>query len=487
MLVTYTELIFPLSIELWQMIIYHFFEHPARLFQQNISWSSFSVSDQLSMIFTLSDLEQYGTLLASSRGIRELLRGVCKCKFGERIDTGMIWERSQLILDVYNVRSIVTYYLKEERESLTLHDVNVMKQYMEVFPARTFEIIGSKRHGNDFLARLSVSLIYNAIALLFYDATNRKNEKSVQFSTDLGMLLICGFSRDGDGRYIDGGVENKDDSIVLVLLVLKRIFWRCKGDFLPGWKWTAAVSRLFKYPPHVSKWKELDGFSVFYYMMLKHKNHTTLLLLSDYIFTAASNTTVRFVDLSEFGKLLTELMEHVASLWQPNKCDNQVILKLKSLTRLFAVLRLQYPLDLHPPDSLILEKLINSPCCLERMESTTFNRPLQPLDLAAKKLLQDKAGYVFPFSYNDNTAWTLVTFDDILRTGDCIGSTMMYLQVFNSFLLWLISCYPASELHKHGTKIGYRMESWGCRYDRRGMPPYVVKLKETLWGKGRAI
>ena len=473
------------GVDLWQLIIHFCFEHCHHLFQYNVFWDSASVFDQASNTFTFSP-NQYGKLRQVSRGMYHAICDLWKDKYGLRIVAGMILARKQLAVDARTIGRITLEYLKAQKYSASIYDMSALKLFM--VDGSVSKYLESDEQAEDFWARLNTQMVYNAIALLFDQSTLYDTPYCIQLSNHFGELLIHGFFRASDGSYVSGGIRNTDASVELIFCVLKRILWRGRGNFLSTWTWPESLPLLFEYEPHVRQWQQMKGFSTLYCLMRKNTDESTWKPLSQCIYYAASETEALFVNPYEFGELLTDLMDNMAPIWQPNTRYNQAIPMLLSLTRLLATLHLQHPL-LHPPASLNLATLVESPCCLQSMEPSAIDQALRPLWLDADAFVQDDTGYLYRASDDlddllDNDA-SLCTLDpafyNILYTGDCVTTPELYLQVFNSFVLWLFSRYSASQLGKHEAKIRYRMQVWECDgEDGEDDPPYIAELKQKI-------
>ena len=106
----------------------------------------------------------------------------------------------------------------------------------------------------------------------------------------------------------------------------------------------------------------MQGFAMFCCLM--HRQTDNWELFSQCIYYAAAQMkelTVIFVDSDEFGKLLTNMLNKIAVIWQEN---TDVLL---SLARLLAAWRLQHP-DLEPPATLNLLTVVSSPCSIDTIQ-----------------------------------------------------------------------------------------------------------------------
>ena len=75
----------------------------------------------------------------------------------------------------------------------------------------------------------------------------------------------------------------------------------------------------------------------------------------------------------------------------------------------------------------------------------------------------------------------------LLYTGKYVRTTPeCNVQVFNSFVLWLLSRYSAEQLREYADVIQERLETWMCppdtntTYDGYVLPDYAILLKQKL-------
>ena len=98
-----------------------------------------------------------------------------------------------------------------------------------------------------------------------------------------------------------------------------------------------------------------------------------------------------------------------------------------------------------------------------------FGQSPRPLNLEADEFLQSPRGNLYAMSPDLEGHHDLYTIEDgfyhVLESGECLNTPHMHIQVFNSFVLWLLSRFPASQLRRHTEAIRNRMRLLGCDGD----------------------
>ena len=377
----------------------------------------------------------------------------------------------------FNNPSLVFWHEKYDMESA--------KHAVE--DARSGEAFGFKgdEHQIDvFFEGFNNYLLYAAIAHRLNQLLRFDDLASIESSNFVATLLIHGFLRDGVGNYLSGGLSMSDASVQLIFCVLKRVL--VEGRFLPGWTWMESVPLLFEYPEHSRQWADMQGFKMFCYMM--YRNTAYWALCSNCFYNAASEAgaeDVYIVDHVEFGALLTSMLTSIALVWQ----DNTAL--LLSIARLLVAWRYQHN-DLEVPPTLVLEILVGSPCCTGSMKFPLLPWPICVLDCTDEyEYAVDRNGFIYKMTDKFREAFALredwTTLESgcytLLRSGEFRPSSgELHLQVLNSFVLWLLSRFPASQLGEHAEAIHKRMQIWGCgpgcTSDEH--PCFIVSLKLKL-------
>jgi hypothetical protein len=466
----------PLGFNIWQLIIPPCFGH-CQQFKYNIFWDGDLVFDPATKTFMFAT-NLYAKLRHVSRCMYHVVYQLWKNPRGLFIAPQLILARHQLNEDFRTIAKLTVSYFNITKDAGSSYEMSTLKRYMQ--DNRVADLVGSNDAAEDFWPRLNTEMLYNGVAVFFNQTTRTNDAANIMASNQLGQLLIYGFFRSADSDYQAGGLRNSDDSVQLIFSVLKRILLR--GRLMPAWTWTRSLHLLFEYAPHVEQWKRMQGFRMFYYLMHQNTDGPTWELFSQCIYYAASEmeeTTVIFVDSNEFGELLTDLLNKIAPIWQDN------IAMLLSIARLLATWRLQHP-QLEPPVTMDLETVIKSPLSLETMQPRILQQPTRPLSLDADGFMQDDAGYLYPESDdlvdNDDLCTIESGFFHILHTGEVVDTPEFHLQVFNSFVLWLLSRFPAEQLCVYAEEIRHRMHIWECDGDgcHGEDEPYITELKQKL-------
>jgi len=469
-----------LGFHVWQVIALSCFGH-CQQFKFNIFWDGDVVCNPQTKTFTFSR-NLYAKLRRVSRDMCHVVNQTWKTSRGFSIAPRLVAARHQSSVDFGPIARITAAYLNKSNGATanTNYQVHALREFIE-----TREFMGNDQvdgyfqsieEADDFCSRLNTEMLYTGLTSFFNLATCSDHPSSVEDSNHVGRLLLHGFLRDADAIYTSGGLRNTDASVGLIFGVLKRIL--DTGRILSAWTWTQLLPLLFEYAPHVQQWKDMQGFTMFCYLMHQKTDLPSWELFSQCIYYAASEMggqrAVIFVDSNEFGELLTVMLNKIAPIWQ----DNTGV--LLSLARLLAAWRLQHP-DLEPPATVDLQTVVMSACCMGTMQPRMLEQPARALCLDAEGFKQDDAGYLYPMSdalEKDDDLGTIESgFFHILHTGDCVDTAELHLQVLNSFVLWLLSRFPASQLRAHAEDIRYRMGIWGCDGEDE---PYIVDLRQKL-------
>ena len=444
--------------KVWRLIILSCFGH-CRDFGYNIFWDSDAVFDSLTKTFTFAN-NLYAMLRRVARGMYHTVNQLWLNRRGFSIAPPLVLARHELVRYFGPIANIIAAHFNQPAASRPIenYDMKAAKELMED-ENRVFSYFESIKEAESFLSRFNTDMLYRGLTCLLDQLLRFDDPASIESSNHVAQLLIYGFFRDVEGGYCGGGLRNSDASVQLIFGVLKRIL--ATDRLLPAWTWTQLLPLLFEYAPHVQQWKDMQGFKMFCYLMYQKTDQPSWDLCSHCIYYAASEmeeVTVNFVDSNEFGELLTSMLTRIAPIWQ----DNTAV--LLSLARLLAAWRLQYP-DLEAPANLDLPTVVGSACNIEFMGLHVLPQPLA-IDFDKDAFVQDARGYVYGMSPDLEGHAHLSPIDsgfyDILHTEECLHTPEFHLQVFNSFVLWLLSRFPASQLGAHAEAIRNRMRIWEC-------------------------
>lgn len=381
-----------------------------------------------------------------------------------------------------SLHPILTAYFRQAASGEEFHMAKVKTFMKSVGNIRRY--FKTSDEASDFVSRLSNDFLYRALTQLFYDCLTSGDNATLEFNNQIGQLMICAFSRDVVGRYpqqwgvSSGAVCNA--SVRLIFGVLKRLLGM---DYnLPAFPWARSLPRLFDYLSHVEQWQDMQGFRVFCYVMRREIDPPSWELFSrcfyDAVYCMEDPTKITIVDPYEFGKVLTYMFSSITTdLVQKNTAV------LLSIARLIAALRLQHP-DLEAPATLDLSMVVGSHCCTKPTTEDDIGLPPRPLDLEGEEdLYQSKRGNLYPIKTLLANYFDLNIIADgfyyILGPGQCLKTDYMNEQVFNSFVLWLLSRFPANQLRRYPEAIHQRMRLLDCHGDSDDTN-YVGVLKGKL-------
>ena len=457
---------------IWRIILYHVLG-PCSNLDYNSFWDSAVFFDSRTPTFTFA-FNVYGMLHQTTKGMYHTVNQLWPNQRGISTYQKLMLVRHQLESDVKSLHPIIAAYFRQAASGFGMKEV---KEFMgNIY--NILDYFDSPEEASHFVARLNNDLLYRALTQLFYDCFTSGDNASLEFSNQVGQLVIYGFSRDEAGDYLMGGLTNPDASVRLIFGVLKRLLATVR--ILPAWTWTQLLPLLFEYTSHVEQFKDMQGFRMFCYEMRRRTDLPNWELFSRCFYYAASNMeeprVITIVDSNEFGKVLTSMLSRITPTWQ----DNTAVLLI--IARLIAVWRLQHP-DLKAPATLDLSTVIGSACSNEPMGPDCFGLSPLPLNLAADEFYQSPRGnlYEIPsFLVNYHDLDTVeFGFYHIFHSGECAHTPHMHVQVFNSFVLWLLSRFPASQLCQHTEAIRNRMRILGCHGDG-DYTPYIIALKRKL-------
>ena len=465
-------------------IVFFYCFGKCRDFTYNIFWDSDVFFDSQNKTFKVAK-NLYAMLRSLSGGMYHIVDQLWENRRGMPCAWGMVLARHEIGRYFHPVATIISEYFNQA----SLHQGNLFNQ-----PISKYEMTGIKALMEDenkvfphfdstaelesFLSGFNNDMLYGVLTCLFEQLLRFDDLASIEASNHVGMLMINAFFRDESGDYCASGLRNSDASVRFIFGVLKRLF--NEDRLLDAWTWTQLLPLLFEYAPHVQHWEDMHGFKMFRYMM--HRDHARWEICSHCMYYAAAemadDVVVIFMDSNEVGELLTTMLGMVAPIWK----DRTGI--LLSFSRLLAAWRLQHP-DLTPPATLNLARVVDSPCSLPSMQVHVLPHPLA-IPLGQGALLQDPSGYVYGPSpeligtphLTDIEAglWT------ILHSEDCVQTPEFHLQVFNSFVMWLLSRFPAIQLAEHAEAIIDRMGVWECATEcGSGQDPsYITDLRRKL-------
>ena len=447
-------------------------------FKYNLFWDSSVFFDSRTPTFTFAP-NVYAMLRHTARGMYHTVNQLWLTQRGISASHHLMLLRHETMSDVKSLHPIIAAYFRQVASGLPF-GMKEVKKFMEDESKirRYFKLSEEASH---FVGRLNNDLVYRALTQLFYDCFTSGDNASLEFSNQVGELVIYGFSRDATGDYVTGGLTNPDASVRLIFGVLQRLLATDRD--LPALTWTRLLPQLFEYLPHVEHWKDMQGFRMFCYVMRRRNDLPSWELFSRCFYYAVSHmqepTLIPIVDSEEFGKVLTWMLSRInTAVVQENTAV------LLSIARLIAAWRLQHP-DLKAPATLDLSLVVFSACCSQPMGLDVFGQSPRPLDLDADELLQSPRGNLYAMSPDLKGHHDLYTIEDgfyhVLESGECLNTPSMHIQVFNSFVLWLLSHFPASQLCRYTKAIRHRMRLLGCDGDGDD-PLYVTVLKRKLRG-----
>ena len=458
----------------WWIILRHVCG-PYSNFEYNSFWDSAVFFDSRPKTFTFAP-NVYAMLRHAARGMYHTVNQLWLNQRGISSYHQLMLVRHQLVSDVRSMATIIAAYFKQAAVGQEF-DMAAVKEFMGDI-IQIGEHFKLPEEASRFAARLNNDLLYRALTYIFYHCFASGDNASLKFGNQVGQLVIWAFFRDTEGDYVGGGLPNPDASVQLIFGVLKRML--ATDRLLPAWTWTQLLPLLFEYSEHVKQWKDMQGFRMFCYVMCKRTDLPSWELFSRCFYYAASNmeepAVITIVDSNEFGEVLTWMLSRITPIWQDNTAG------LLSIARLIAAWRLQHP-DLKAPATLDLSTVVGSACSNEPMGLDVFGQPPLPLNLAADGFLQSPRGNLYEMSPALEGRHDLHTiefgFYHIFHSGECAHTPHMHVQVFNSFVLWLLSRFPASQLRQHMEAICNRMRILECDGDGDDTS-YVIDLKRKL-------
>jgi hypothetical protein len=459
---------------IWWIILHHVFG-PCSNLDYNSFWDSAVFFDSRTPTFTFA-FNVYAMLRQTTKGMYHTVNQLWLNQRGISTYHKLMLVRHQLESDVKSLHPIIAAYFRQAASGQQFGMTEVKEFMGNIY--NILEYFDSPEEASHFVARLNNDLLYRALTQLFYDCFTSGDNASLEFSNQVGQLVIYGFSRDEAGDYLMGGLTNPDASVRLIFGVLKRLLGT--DCILPALTWTQILPQLFEYLPHVEHWKDMQGFRMFCYVMRRRTDLPSWELFSRCFYYAVSHMeapAVSIVDSNEFGKVLTWMLSRInTAVVQENTAV------LLSIARLIAAWRLQHP-DLKAPATLDLSMVVGSACSNKPMGLDVFGQSPLPLNLAADEFLQSPRGNLYAMSHDLEGRHDLKTIEDgfyhVLESGECLNTPYMHIQVFNSFVLWLLSRFPASQLRQYTEAICNRMRLLGCDGDGDDTL-YVIDLKRKL-------
>ena len=187
-------------------------------FKYNLFWDSSVFFDSRTPTFTFAP-NVYAMLRHTARGMYHTVNQLWLTQRGISASHHLMLLRHETMSDVKSLHPIIAAYFRQVASGLQF-GVTEVKEFMENI-YNILEYFDSPEEASHFVARLNNDLLYRALTQLLYDCFTSGDNASLEFSNQVGQLVIYGFSRDEAGDYLIGGLTNPDASVRLIFGVLK--------------------------------------------------------------------------------------------------------------------------------------------------------------------------------------------------------------------------------------------------------------------------